>query len=67
MVYVSVCQTRQSASAICHPERSRKSDAIADDADLGLAKANKLARTRGMTAQSAVIVRPKKNPAEAGF
>ncbi|MBR6752001.1 MAG: hypothetical protein IKL95_01875, partial [Alphaproteobacteria bacterium] len=32
------CQTGQSASAICHPERSRKSDATADDADLGLAK-----------------------------
>ena len=34
----NLCQTGQSASAICHPERSRKSDAIADDADLGLAK-----------------------------
>ena len=35
-------QTRQNAKAFCHPERSRKSDAIADDVDLGLAK-NKFA------------------------
>ena len=37
---------RQNAKAFCHPERSRKSDAIADDADLGLAKTNLLARMR---------------------
>jgi len=40
------CQTGQNTKVFCHPERSRKSDATADDADLGLAKTNLLARRR---------------------